>query len=743
MNTEDPKKTPKIKYRRVRTPTVIQMEAVECGAASLGMIMGYYGHFIPLEQLRVLCGVTRDGSNALNILKAGEGLGMETAGYRKEIDQIYDFHLPFISHWGFNHFVVVEGFGKDKVYINDPGTGPRKISYSEFDTCFTGVVLKLTPGPNFKKSPPPSMFSNFFFRHIFKMKGALSLLILVSLCIVALQLSLAGFSQVFMDYLIQGKALNWQWYFIGGMVAVCVLSLLFNTLKQQLLNRLYIKLSMVFSTQFFWHIISLPIAFFAQRFSGEIAYRMSLNDGVASSLVKVVLEGVLNVILAILFGIALFYYDVLIATVSLSIVLINLGVIYFLFRSRKDLFACLQQAMGKSNAFSIGGLSSIETIKATSSESKYFSRWAGYYTKALNTLQNITKIDIVSGVLPVFLDSISTMAVLMIGIWRVMNGQLTIGMLLAITIIVDNFTGPIYALLGLTQSIQLVKVDADRLEDVLKNPSDPTLKIDKERPAFTKRDSPSAKLEGLLDVKNISFGFNPNAKPIFTEVSLSLTPGRSVALVGPSGSGKSTVAKLIGGFFVPWSGEILFDGTPRNDLPRTLITNSLAIVEQETSLFSDTIRNNITLMEKYPIHEELVRAAQDACIHEDIMKRKGGYDLLLEINGANLSGGQRQRIQIARALYRNPTLLILDEATSALDSDTETEVIKNIRRRGCACLMVAHRLSTIKNCDEILVLQNGSIVQRGTHTDLVNVPGLYKSLVDIEKLNEQIAAGAV
>ncbi|MFI0435032.1 MAG: NHLP family bacteriocin export ABC transporter peptidase/permease/ATPase subunit [Parachlamydiaceae bacterium] len=733
----------KKKSRRVKTPTVIQMEAVECGAASLGIILGYYGCYVPLEKLRVLCGVTRDGSNALNIIKAGQSLGLEGRGFRKELDQLADLPLPFIAHWGLNHFLVIEGFSDRDVYINDPATGPRKISYREMDANFTGIILSFIPGSSFKKNAKPSLFSSFFFRRMVQSKGALSLIILVSLCIIIVQLSLAAFSQVFLDYLVQGKALDLASYFIWGMCFLFILMALFSSLKEQLLNRLYLKLSILFSTEFFWHIISLPISFFAQRYAGEIAHRMSLNDSVASSLVIVATKGVLNVLLASVFGVVLFCYDTLIASITLAIVLINLSVIYFLYRSRQDAYACYQQVIGKSNAFSIGGLGSIETLKATSSESKFFSRWIGYYTKSLNVLQNMTKIDVISGVLPPFLEAIGTMSVLMVGIWRIMNGDLTVGMLLAITIIVKNFTWPVYSLLGLIQSIQLVKVNAERLEDVLKNPSDPALKIADD--SFKNPDAhhPTIKLEGFLDVKNISFGFNPNADPIFEEVSLSLAPGRSVALVGESGSGKSTIAKLIGGFFVPLKGEILFDGLPRAEISRTLMTNSLAIVEQEPSLFSDTIRDNITLMERYPIQEDVIRAAQDACIHDDIMKRKGGYDLMLEANGVNLSGGQRQRLQIARALYRDPTILILDEATSALDSETEAEVIKNIRRRGCACLMVAHRLSTVMNCDEILVLSKGRVVQRGSHAELMKEPGQYKTLVEIEKFKEQVEAGAI
>lgn len=725
---------PKRQYKRVKTPTLIQMETVECGAACLGIILGYYGCYIPLEELRTSCGVTRDGASALGILRGSKIYGLEGHGYRRELDQLFDEALPFIAHWGFNHFVVIEGFGRNKVYINDPAYGPRKISYGELDACFTGVVLTFTKTPEFKKTPAPPLFSSVFFQRIAVMKWGIICLILIGILLVALQLSLAGFSQIFIDYLLEGKLLTWKWYFLIVMGVVCGLIFLLNAIKQEVLNRFYVKLSLMFSTQFFWHAISLPISFFAQRFSGEIASRMTLNEGVALALVKVVTDGILSLLVASIFGFALFYYDTLIACVALAIVLLNVFLIYVLYRVRQDAYACYQQEISKSNAYAIGGLRSIETIKATSSESKFFSRWAGYYAKVLNTVQVMTRWDAIGGVAPIVLGNIVNLTVIMIGIWRIMNGHLTIGMLVAIQILLQNFTAPVFYLMGLMQTIQLLKVDSARLEDVLKNPIDPYLANSKDSPPT--QTSGAGKLEGYLHLKNVSFGFTPNVTPILHDINLNLSPGKSVALIGPTGCGKSTIAKLIGGLYHPLGGEILIDGTPCHEIPRTMITNSLAVVEQENSLFSATVTDNITLMEAFPVQSDLIRAAQDACIHEEILKRKGGYELLLEANGGNLSGGQQQRIQIARALYRNPVILILDEATSALDSATEAEVIKNIRRRGCACLMVAHRLSTIMNCDEILVISKGTIIQRGTHLELIKQKGLYKVLVDLEKLNE-------
>lgn len=739
---QNAKQQVKIKYKRVRTPTLIQMEATECGAASLGIILGYYGRFIPLEELRVSCGVSRDGSNALNIVKAAKAYGLEAKGYRRELNELLELPLPFIAHWGFNHFIVIEGFSKKHVYINDPASGPRKISYADLDASFTGVVIALEKGPNFKVSQRPPLFSSPLLQRVGMMKGGLFFLILIGLMAVIPQLALVAFTQVFMDYFLIGKVLWWKWSFIIGMGIVCLFILSLQSLKQQLLNRIYLKLSLLFSTQFFWHVMTLPMSFFAQRFSGEVANRMALNDGVALALVSILTDGVVNVIVACVFGLAMFYYDPIIASIAVGIVSFNGILAYILYRSRQDAYSRLQQDVARSSGFAVGGLQNMETIKATNTETKFFSRWVGYYSKFLNSLQFISQRDIIAGTFPTFFDSLAMITVLMAGTWRIMDGYLTLGMLVAIQILMRNFTTPIFTLLGLMQPIQLLKVDSARLDDVLNNKADPALKRDMNISNKETKDVSKVKLEGYLQLKNVTFGFNPIAKPLIHHIDLNLSPGKSIALVGPSGCGKSTLAKLIGGLFEPWKGEILLDGIPRHELNRQIITNSLAVVQQEPALFAESVRDNISLMETYPLQADLIRAAKDACIHEDILKRKGGYDLILEQGGGNLSGGQRQRLEIARALYRNPTILVLDEATSALDSVTEAEVIKNIRRRGCACLMVAHRLSTIKNCDEILVISKGTVVQRGTHLELSQQPGLYQSLVQIEKLNEQAQEGA-
>lgn len=724
-------------YKRVKTPTVIQMEAVECGAATLCMILGYYGKFVSLEELRIACGVSRDGVNALSILKAAENYGLQGEGYSLELEDLYDMSLPMIAFWNFEHFVVIEGFTRDHVFINDPATGPARISYDELDLAFTGLVLTFETTPQFVKSGKPPSVLEVLFQRVKEVKFSLLFAFLTGLCLVIPKLSLSAFTQIFIDNILIGRIFSWQNWFLFGMAFVIFLTFTFSFLQQWVLSRLFMKLSIQYSSDFLWHALRLPLSFYQQRYSGEIANRMSLNDSVSHTLTKQLTEIIIDAMVAIIFGLAMFYYDYLIALIGMVMMLANAFLIRYLYRSRSDAYVYYQKTLGKSIAYSMGALKSIETIKSTGVEHKLFSRWVGYYTKNINALQELGSKDILSGVIAPLLETLTMVIVLGLGAWRVMNGYLTIGMLMALRILMQNFMGPVVRLINFSQSTQLLQSDISRLNDVLKNPLDPSLSPKEENhdvaalPSFS-----SLKLKGDVELRNVTFGFNPLADPVLSHIDFRMTQGTSVAIVGPSGCGKSTLAKIIGGIVVPWEGQMLFDHFPRNDLPRHLITNSLAIIEQEASIFLGTIKENILAFDPFAEQNEMIQAAKDACIHEEIMLRRGGYDFVLESEGSNLSGGQRQRISIAQALVRRPSILIIDEGTSALDAETEEKIIKNIKRRGCTCLIIAHRFSAIMGCDRIVVVDKGKIIQQGTHTELANVPGLYQTLVKAEVSEE-------
>lgn len=734
-NRKDIPKSPY--YKRVKTPTVIQMEAVECGAASLSMILSYYGKFISLEELRITCGVSRDGVNALSILKAAENYGLQGEGYRLELEDLYDMPLPMIAFWNFEHFVVIEGFARDCVYINDPATGPVRISYEELDLAFTGLALTFETTPQFVKSGKPVSTLELLYHRVKEMKLSFIFAFLTGLCLVIPKLSLSAFTQIFIDDILIGHIFSWQNWFLFGMALIIFLTLIFSFLQQWVLSRLFMKVSIQYSSDFLWHTLRLPLSFYQQRYSGEIAYRMSLNDSVSHTMTKQLSAIIIDVTVAIIFGIAMFYYDYLIASIGMLMMLGNLALMHYLYRSRLDAYAYYQQTLGKSIAYSMGALSSIETVKSTGVEHKLFSRWAGYYTKTINALQDLGSKDVLSGVVAPLLETLTMVIVLGLGAWRVMHGSLTIGMLMALKILMQNFMEPVVRLINFSQSTQLLQVDISRLNDVLKNPIDPSLSQKEENHALAPSALSPTKLKGDVEVQNLTFGFNPLLDPVISHLDLQIAKGTSVAIVGPSGCGKSTLARLIGGLMIPWEGEVLFDRVSRSDLPRPLITNSLAIIEQEASIFSGSIKENILYFDPFAEQNEMIQAAKDACIHQDIMLRRGGYDSILESGGSNLSGGQKQRIAIAQALVRRPSILIVDEGTSALDAETEAQVIKNIRRRACTCLIIAHRFSAIMGCDRIIVVDKGKVIQQGTHTELVSVPGLYKTLVEAEITSEK------
>jgi ATP-binding cassette subfamily C protein len=716
--------------RRVRTPTVIQMEAVECGAASLAIVLGYFGCFVPLEELRVTCGVTRDGSNALNLVKAARTYGLHAIGFKAEIEDIKAATLPLIVFWEFNHFIVVEGFSDKKVFINDPAAGPRAISYEEFDEKYTGVALRFEKTEDFKTTKGPRKLWSLLKSRLTDVKAPLAFLTICGFGLLFPGLFMPATSQVFFDNVLSQGIYSWIFGLFIVIVGLAAVSFLFVWLQNTYLNRLSIRLSSVFSLEFLWHILHLPVQFYAQRFSGEIAYRMRLNDMVAKSLTGSLVPTIVNVILLIFYAVVMFSYDVSVAMIGVVAAIINLIVLLLINRSRVDAYARMQQESGKSVGFSIGALQNIETIKAAGNELDFFARWAGYTTKKLNAQAEINAKDVLLTSIPPFLQGAAITALLGIGAWRIIHGDLTIGMLMALQALMNSFLLPVNQLVNLGSTMQTIKIDVDRIDDCLKNP------IDVVYASAEKKKTSEGKLEGYLELRNVTFGYSPADPPLIENFSFILKPGQRVAFVGPSGSGKTTIAKLISTLYQPWSGEILYDGVPVNQIPRSVFTNSVGYVDQRIVMFAGTIRENLTLWDTTIPEEAIISAAKDACIHDEVVLRADGYDGIVSENGTNFSGGQRQRLEIAKSLISNPRVLIMDEATSTLDSLTELEISQNIRRRGCTCAMIAHRLSTIRDCDEIIVLERGKIVERGTHEELKALKGVYQELVGKEQVYE-------
>jgi ATP-binding cassette, subfamily C, bacterial len=712
-----------------RTPTLIQMEAVECGAAALGIILAHYGKIVPLAELRITCGVSRDGSNATNILSAARQYGLEAKGFKiAELEGLQELDFPLIAFWNFNHFVVVEEFSETKIYLNDPATGPRSVDLETFDAAFTGVVLTFEPGPTFQKGGMKPDLLRSLWNRLKSSQGVLIYCIIAGFLLVVPNIVTPVFTQIFIDEVFVAQRGDWLRPLVLGMVLMAGLEGILTLIQLKFLRRMKVKLSMGMSSQFIWHILRLPVSFYDQRYAGEISSRIQLNDRLAQMLSGELATTAISAVMVIFYAFVMVQYDAILSAIGITAVALNLAALQWVSRWRVDSNMSLIQEQGKVSGIAISGLQSMETLKASGLESDFFARWSGQYAKSVNAQQQMEVSNQLLGLVPMLLSAMTTLLVLAIGGLHVMKGSMTIGMLVAFQSLMQSFMAPADHLVNLGSQLQTLEGDVNRLDDVLQNPIDPALEGDVERDEYSPT---AAQLVGSLKLHNISFGYSRVAAPLIEDFNLSLWPGQRVALVGGSGSGKSTVAKLVAGLYSPWQGEILLGGFSRASLSQSDLVNSVAFVSQDILLFEGTIRDNLSLWDSTIPSDRLMSALEDAAL-DDTVRSLGGLDAKLLEGGNNLSGGQRQRLEIARALVNNPSILILDEATSALDPETERIIDRNIRQRNCTCLIVAHRLSTIRDCNEIIVLDRGKIVQRGTHDQLKAINGTYLRLIQSE-----------
>ena len=710
-----------------KVPVIMQMEALECGAACLAMLMAYYEKWVPLEQVRVDCGVSRDGSNAKNILIAARSYGFVANGYRYELSDFKkNGKFPCIIHWNFNHFVVLDGFKKDKAILNDPAKGTYAVSMEEFDKAFTGICLMIEPGENFVPGGKPKNVWKFAASRLKGTGTAIAFVVISSLITVLLDIIRPGFSRIFMDRLLTGQNPDWFYPFLTGLTVVSLVQVFVSAVKTVYSNKLNGKMAAVGNMTFLWKVLHMPMEFFSQRMAGDIQNRQNSNAAIAGSLINTFAPLTLNFIMMVFYLVVMIRYSWVLTLVGISSIVINMFLSQIISAKRINLSRVQVRDSAKLNSATVAGIEMIETIKASGAENGYFEKWAGYQACVNTQSVKFTKANLYLTMLPSLISTLTNTAVLMLGVYFAMTGSFTVGMIMAFQGFLSSFSAPASSLIFAGQSVMEMRTTMERIEDVMQYPSDVCYESQSEGIDETES---YAKLKGNIELKNVTFGYSKLAEPLIRDFSMTLRPGGQVAFVGASGCGKSTISKLISGLYQPWSGEILFDDKKISQIDRNVFTGSLAVVDQDVILFEDTIANNIKMWDDSIEDFEMILAARDAQIHEDILQRDGGYRYKMSEGGKDFSGGQRQRMEIARVLAQDPTIIIMDEATSALDAKTEYDVVNAIRDRGITCIVVAHRLSTIRDCDEIIVLDQGRVVERGTHDELYARGGKYTELI--------------
>lgn len=708
--------------RRVRTPTVLQMEAVECGAAALGIILAHHGRFVPLEELRLACGVSRDGSRASHVANAARQYGLQVQAFRIEPSHLPEMDLPLIAHWGMNHFVVVEGIGPRHAWINDPGTGPRRIPLEELDRNLTGVVITASPGPAFKPGGERPRAMSGIRRRLSGNETSFGFALAVSLLLMVPSLLVPAFSQVFVDDILVGRFDSWLKDLLVAMACTGVLMAVLTWLQLDTLLRLETRLSVGGSARFLDRLTRLPVGFFAQRHPGDVAGRVLLNDRVARLVSGDVGRGLLGLIQAVIYAIVMAVYDVTLTAVVVLAALVNLAALAWLGRSLSDDNQRLLSRTLRTEGLAKGGLQMVESYRASGTEGLLLAQLAGSRAAVANITQSLALRRAVLEGLPAFITILASAAVLVLGGARIMAAEMTVGQLVAFKALAVAFMGPVAMLVGVATQMQDAKANLTLLEDTLHHPLAQEF-------TQTPAAAAAARFAGHVELRGVTFGHSRLEKPLLDNISLVIEPGRRLGIVGGSGSGKSTLALLIAGLYRPWSGEVLIDGRSLEAIPREELRREVAVVDQAGFLFDGTVRDNIAMWDPTLAGERIVDCASDAVIHGEILARRGGYAGAVSEEGRNWSGGQRARIELARALATDPAILVLDEATAALDNRTEAMLMRNLRRRGCTMLIVAHRLNLVRDCDEVIVMDRGRIVQRGRPEDLAASEGPFRTML--------------
>ena len=702
---------------------IMQLEALECGAACLAMILAYYKKWVPLELVRVDCGVSRDGSNAGNIVRAARNYGLEASGVSCEPEALRAAGtFPCIVHWEFNHFVVLCGFKGKKAYINDPARGSYTVSMEKFDECFTGVCLQFSPTEQFVPSGKQKSMLSFAAKRLSGTGTAIAFVMISGVISALVKIIDPAFARVFLDKLLTREASGWLLPFICILAVYNILRLITMAVGSIYNYRINGKMAAVGNSSFMWKILRMPVEFFSQRMAGDIRLRQTANATIAGVLIYTVAPALIDFFMMIFYLLIMIRYSVALTAIGLAAVTVNALASRYASKKRVNFANVMVRDKAKLGSFTVSGIESAETVKSSGAENEFMEKWTGYQANVNAQEIKFVKLNAYIGLLTGVTSAFADIAVMVIGTYLAMQGRFTVGMILAFQGFLSSFMSPATAIISSGQTLTEMRTQMERVDDVMEYPCENVFAEENDSLA-------ESKLSGKIEIKDLTFGYSPLGQPIIKNFNMTAETGKSIAIVGASGSGKSTVAKLIAGLYKPWSGEILFDGKPLREIQKSVFNSSVAVADQDIVLFEDTIANNIKMWDESIEDFEMILAARDASLHREIMERPGGYGYRLAENGKNLSGGQRQRMEIARVLAQDPTVLVLDEATSSLDAQTEYDVVRAIKNRGITCIVIAHRLSTVRSCDEIIVLSGGETAGRGTHDELMRECEVYRNLI--------------